>query len=155
MKVIIYIIFCLSISYSCLADPHYVQALHPFMGEEQYKNYLETFNAPISVVTDSVMLGADSGMVGSMYIYIYRFNQNNLINFTINIACPNREENISNLDYLPENSYITKKYELSWKFKSKSNKKVVLFYSTNSPIKRNYYLNNNNNNLKVLGPSCK
>lgn len=41
------------------ADPHYVQLLNPYIGEADYKRYLETFEEPFSVVTDSANMSCD------------------------------------------------------------------------------------------------
>lgn len=140
---------CLLFSSLSVADPHYVQALHPYMGEEAYQEYLKTFEQPISVVIDSVVLDEDSGMTGDMYIYIYRINKYAIRSFTI-VNCPLEDKDKYTFNMIP-------KPKINWmKTKLKQHKKqVAIYYSQEPPAEIKYYFNKEKDKLKtIMGPRC-
>ena len=136
------------------SDPHYVQALNPYLGEAHYREYLKTFDEPFSVVTDSVNLDNDddSPVNGDMYIYIYRINQSGIGKFTLDIYC---ETGSANLGIAMPFDRVATDTELFWVVNPEEQKKALLVYSTNAPMDRHYYFNDDKSDKKItIGPSC-
>ena len=129
------------------ADPHFVQALHPYVGGEGsdgHKYYLTTFNEPIS---------ATYGEAGGVFMYIYRFNQKNLSKFTIDVSCRNKEIKFAH-NLISDNATITNK-KVSWDLDPNKQKQIVRFYTVQDRIDREYYLNDKDSESnKIHGPSC-
>ena len=150
----IFFVSALLLAVPSWADPHYVQALNPYLGEAHYREYLKTFDEPFSVITDSVNLDNDddSPVKGDIYIYIYRINQTGIGRFTLDISC---ETGSANLDIAMPFDSVATDTELCWNVNPEEKKKALLVYSINAPTDRHYYFNDDKANKRLtIGPSC-
>ena len=125
---------------------HFDHALHPYIVPAGKEHYLATFDAPISGV-----YGESEGI----YIYIYRFNQKNLSQFTLDISCPDKDINKFVHNLISDNATVTNK-KISWQLDPDTQKQIVWFYTVQDRADRSYYLNDKAKETnKILGPSCK
>jgi len=83
------IIWFLTYSFSVAADPHYVQALHPYWGnDERFNEYLGGFDKPVNVDIGSYKGSLDPDSGTDWYIYIYIINEKSPKHFALDISCP-------------------------------------------------------------------
>lgn len=143
------LVICTLYTSITMADPHYVQALHPYMGDKAYQEYLDSFDETISVEINSTPLDEDSGMTGDMYIYIYRINKYAIRSFTI-VNCPAEDDNKYAYNMIPKPKYNWRKKELK-----QHKKQVAIYYSQEPPTEIKYYFNKEKDKMKtIMGPQC-
>lgn len=95
MNRIIILLFCILVPYSIKADPHHVQALHPYcigcgkeQGDKIFDEYLRKFNLPVNVDIQTYKGSNDPDSGVDWYIYIYVINESSPKHFALDISCP-------------------------------------------------------------------
>ena len=91
----IFILICFLYSFAVVADPHYVQALHPYCigctnerGDNIFNEYLKSFDQPVNVDIRSYKGSLDPDSGTDWYIYIYIINESKPKHFALDISCP-------------------------------------------------------------------
>lgn len=88
------LLLALSLIYPSLiyADPHYVQALHPYWGhDERFIKYLDQFEGGVNVEVNMYEGSKDPDVGSDWYIYIYVVREEYPLNFSVDISCPNND----------------------------------------------------------------
>lgn len=92
-KLCLYI--CLIFPCGLYADPHYVQALHPYCigcskesADKAFKEYLGKFKLPVNVQVNKYEGTKDPDSGEDWYIYIYIINDSSPIDFALDVSCP-------------------------------------------------------------------
>lgn len=170
-------------SMNSLADPHYVQALHPYWGDdERFLNYLEGFSDPVNVNVDKYDGKSDPDVGEDWYIYVYVIRHSGPSQFALNLACPNAEpytaytfDEVSGKSIPTEVSAVAKvgsiasdpvqnnrEAEISdgriiWPLNTSANAQAMWFYSQRPPVNREYELSladGNKSSGVIDGPAC-
>lgn len=166
------------------ADPHYVQALHPYWGgDKRFLEYLEKFKKPVNVEVNKYEGSKDPDVGEDWYIYIYIIREQKPINFSLNISCPNagqyeyytlnkemggmKSTNIEGVARIQDivSSHPIRKNDpaeiingrIVWPLDSTGEVQGMWFYSQSPPTKRAYELRANNGIVRtgsIDGPSC-
>ena len=179
-----FIIMFLAFSFSAAADPHYVQALHPYWGnDKKFNEYLGGFDKPVNVDIGSYKGSLDPDVGTDWYIYIYIVNEKNPKHFALDISCPdvgmqlmsvndrdgNRRyivvEGVTSIDDgfgsdpVRNNSpaYIHGGHVI-WPLDSSGGAQGMWIYSTSAPTDRSYRVvdtaGNTIHEASIKGPSC-
>lgn len=178
-----FIVLFITISIGSHADPHYVQALHPYWGhDESYLRYLDGFEGHVNVDIKKYAGVRDPDYGKNMYIYIYIVDMQGAENFSLDISCPDLppylisgvgrqspQSRIAKIESVasdpvrknPE-ANITEANKISWALNATAGKQAMWFYSHNPPGNRGYEINvleGSGKNLRqtgqISGPTCK
>lgn len=177
MKKIV-LFFLLFYCSSLFADPHYVQALHPYWGDdERFLEFLSKYNDPVNVVVNKYEGSKDPDDGEDWYIYIYVISKPTSSDFSLDIACPGALpydlysgsqrlslRNIAKIESVssdpvrktPEAEF-NKNNNVRWKLDPASSKHGMWIYSKSPPTKRNFSLQTNNGSAisgMIDGPAC-
>jgi len=156
-------LLAMGFSFYCFADPHYVQALHPYCffckkqdADRYFSDYLNKFKSTVSVDIKK----HSSEDEGDMYIYIYVINRSNASNFKLDLSCPSNKtylpfgfevnpnpHQISPIDGMSSDpvqnnptAIVTADNKLSWKLNTRTQRQAMWVYSPAKPIERSYEL---------------
>ncbi len=137
------------------ADPHYIQALHPFWGDkESDDHFFSLFSEPVSVHIDKY----ESLREGDVFIYVYVFTELELDSFKLDIDCSKATPSTDVSFWDISKDHNKTKKNLSWSLHPDKQKQAVWFYSPNTPIERVYSVTNTNGEIiregKIKAPSC-
>lgn len=169
-------------SFEVQADPHFVQALHPYWGfEEHYIRYMEPLKEPVNayVTTYDGRNDPDDGEV--THLYFYAINIPGSTTFSLDIACPERkyqsiygvgeqasESRVADIGMVASDpvrknpkAAITTSHLLSWPLDPAGGKQGMWFYSSAKISERTYVVTITSKDGKqekrsgaVQGPSC-
>lgn len=160
------------------ADPHYVQALHPYWGNDNsFIRYLKAFDEPVNVEVLKYDGKNDPDSGEDLFIYIYILTIQGSEYFSLDIACPDIPTySISGIGRLPPQSRvadisgvasdpvtknpkadITESNKIIWKLNSAAGRQGMWFYSPSPPGRREYEIKVKSSLEKgqISGPSCK
>lgn len=177
MKKIV-LFFLLLYSSNLFADPHYVQVLHPYWGDdERFLEFLDKYKDPVNVVVNKYEGSKDPDDGEDWYIYIYIINKSASRDFLLNIACPGAvpyeiyrgnkrvsQSNVAKIESIssdpvrktPE-AEIDSDNNILWKLDPDSSKHGMWIYSKSPPVKRDFSLHSKNGSAitgVIDGPAC-
>lgn len=173
------VLLFLLFNYSNLfADPHYVQVLHPYWGDDKiFLEFLDKYKEPVNVVVNKYEGSKDPDDGEDWYIYIYIINKHASRDFLLNIACPGAvpyeiysgnkrvsQRNIAKIESIssdpirktPE-AVIDSNKNVHWKLDPTSSRHGMWIYSKSPPAKRNFSLYPTSGSAitgSIDGPAC-
>ena len=178
------IIWFLTYSFSVAADPHYVQALQPYWGDDnRFNEYLGGFDKPVNIDIGSYKGSLDPYSGTDWYIYIYIINEKSPKHFALDISCPDvgmqlmsvkdRDgkrrnvvvESVTSIDggfwsdpvRNNPSAYIHGGHVI-WPLDSTGGAQGMWIYSTSAPTDRTYRVVDTTGNTiqeeSIKGPSC-
>ena len=177
MKKIV-LMFLLFNASNLFADPHYVQALHPYWGnDDRFLEFLNEYKEPVNVVVKKYEGSKDPDYGEDVYIYIYIINKPGSDMFSLSILCPGAEPypfysryegfeegDIAEIksfssDPVKKNpdAYLDNNKNLVWKLDPKSGAQGMWVYSGSPPVKRKYQVKVGDGSKitgEIDGPSC-
>lgn len=155
------------------ADPHYVQVLHPYWGnDEAYALYLEKFTAEVD---SDVRTFTETEPEGTTVYYIYEYSvaMSAAREFSLEISCPGESRRIYRVsdgerevaqlmdvvsDPVHENPrpYITEDGNITWPLNENGGRQAMWFYSLRDPVPRSWRVVTAHGPVEgqVNGPSC-
>ena len=167
-----------------MADPHYVQILHPYWGnDKKFNEYLRKFDNPVNVDIGKYKGSLDPDTGIDWYIYIYIVNEVSPKHFSLDISCPdvgmqlmsmkNRDGNRRKIavegvisiddgfgsDPVRNNpsAYIQDGHVI-WPLDPSGGSQGMWIYSTSAPTDRSYRVvdtaGNTIHEASIKGPSC-
>jgi hypothetical protein len=165
-------------------DPHYVQALHPYWGnDDKFLEYLNGFKGPVNADVKTYKGAGDPDVGEDWYIYIYIIRERSAVHFALDIACPDAGsyeiyflneargglasmavDGIAKIEEVISSDPIRKnkpaevdKGKLIWPLDPAEGPQGMWFYSTSPPAKRTYELLIEDGVVRsgsIAGPSC-
>lgn len=165
---------CFLLLASANADPHFVQALDPYMGNKEVysKYYLVKFSQEVDYDVRSTV--DEDGE--TVYIYEYSVAIRSADSFSLDISCPGappysiygfmentKIDGIASItgiasDPLADNpeAMVTDNGNLVWQLRKHWGRQAMWFYSWQPPVKRVYHVTTDERELTgaVDGPGC-
>jgi len=166
------------------SDPHYVQALHPYWGDDKsFTKYLEKFEGNVNVEVNKYAGSKDPDLGEDWYIYIYVINEVSPIDFSIDVSCSGasvqtmtvfdrntgetfreKVEGVTRIDEFIGADPVhkngparVKDKRVVWPLDSAGGAQGMWFYSRKPPMKRYYELRKKDGTMisgVINGPSC-